>query len=292
MTICYGVNEFLRLNQLFVKTDNRLEIHCLGATEQEFSDTERFKKAFHPLFVDIVAAISTKGSDGTRFSPKRAALNIVLIGPELLEAGTSLSSSGVEANSRAIHFDSVGDNVAGLDISLELHRCFYHDYLAYRRHQADIVFLLNAGLWGYDSWIPTLRRLSEVAGVSAPVPVVLTSYTFEESEDDFDIVEEHCNCEGKESGSGARVHWLAESKVNPLLFEQYREELGDTSPDAGLMLDSETYRRYCGHFSRERIAEFRLGAGRHVGGVLRTYLPNYFLQCFTIHPAPVTTGEL
>eukprot|EP00957_Ditylum_brightwellii_P127811 9748008-Ditylum_brightwellii.AAC.1 len=47
----------------------------------------------------------------------------------------------------------------------------------------------NAGIWGYDSWLPTLVYLSQ-RSVGYTVPFVITSYTVEEGEDDGEVVEE------------------------------------------------------------------------------------------------------
>ena len=43
----------------------------------------------------------------------------------------------------------------------------------------------NAGLWGYDSWEPTVRRL-----YGAGVPVVVTAYHPKEAEEDAEMLEE------------------------------------------------------------------------------------------------------
>lgn len=52
----------------------------------------------------------------------------------------------------------------------------------------DLLVCFNAGLWGYTDWIPTLK-LIYLLNISQ---VVITSYTFYEAEDDYDIIEQYC----------------------------------------------------------------------------------------------------
>eukprot|EP00927_Polykrikos_kofoidii_P074465 TRINITY_DN70466_c0_g1_i1.p1 TRINITY_DN70466_c0_g1~~TRINITY_DN70466_c0_g1_i1.p1 ORF type:complete len:291 (+),score=43.58 TRINITY_DN70466_c0_g1_i1:41-874(+) len=47
------------------------------------------------------------------------------------------------------------------------------------------VFLFNAGVWGYDSWLPTLHVLASLEGV----PAVVTSYNWHEADDDQGVLE-------------------------------------------------------------------------------------------------------
>ena len=49
------------------------------------------------------------------------------------------------------------------------------------------ICIFNGGIWGYDSWIPTLRSLNAFSGVY----VLVTSYTLEEAEDDYDTLIEY-----------------------------------------------------------------------------------------------------
>jgi len=49
----------------------------------------------------------------------------------------------------------------------------------------DASFLFNAGIWGYDSWIPTLEYIFKKG-----IPVIITSYNEFEADDDFDTLNE------------------------------------------------------------------------------------------------------
>lgn len=74
----------------------------------------------------------------------------------------------------------------------------YHDYLRARAAAAsgsapspswvpDLIMAYNAGIWGYDSWIPTLEYLRD--WLERPTPVVITAYTVQECEDDAEVME-------------------------------------------------------------------------------------------------------
>ena len=51
---------------------------------------------------------------------------------------------------------------------------------------ADLCIAFHAGVWGYDSWIPTI----EAACLERNTPFVITSYTQNESEGDEEAIEE------------------------------------------------------------------------------------------------------
>jgi hypothetical protein len=98
-------------------------------------------------------------------------------------------------------------------VQLSIHNKFYHDYLEDRVStlnmslgvRPDFIILFNAGLWGYESWIPTLRAISKMHQSI----VLVTSYTFEEAEDDFDTIVSAC-----EDGS-CTLDWKWEPENNP-----------------------------------------------------------------------------
>ncbi|KAG5175201.1 kinase-like domain-containing protein [Tribonema minus] len=84
-----------------------------------------------------------------------------------------------------------------------------------------VALLFNAGLWGYDTWRPTLARLlcapNEIpcCGLDADAQpalriVVVTSYCASEATDDLDVIEDVL---GVEEGDVSRWLWLPE--LNP-----------------------------------------------------------------------------
>ena len=64
-----------------------------------------------------------------------------------------------------------------------------------------LLFLPNAGLWGYDSWLPALSAM--LRSGRREQAVVATSYTLAEAEDDEEVLETAV----LEGGSGACVAW-------------------------------------------------------------------------------------
>ncbi|CAM9995514.1 unnamed protein product, partial [Sphacelaria rigidula] len=87
----------------------------------------------------------------------------------------------------------------------------YHNVSVGLKADPDVLFLFNAGLWGYDDWTPTLKQL--LVGMTATRPptwsrlaaVVITSYCAEEAEDDMDTG----------SAPMGAVEWLWRPEVNP-----------------------------------------------------------------------------
>lgn len=62
---------------------------------------------------------------------------------------------------------------------------------------ADLAIAFNAGIWGYDSWKPTIERMIRGSNVDSPCDkksmrgstiFVITAYTLEESEDDASVI--------------------------------------------------------------------------------------------------------
>ncbi|KAL7553011.1 hypothetical protein ACHAWF_016256 [Thalassiosira exigua] len=76
----------------------------------------------------------------------------------------------------------------------------YHDVpesLGRNQSSADIAIAFNAGIWGYDSWKPTLSFMCEgeqnvlgEEGLEGGTLFVITAYTIEECEDDAEVVAE------------------------------------------------------------------------------------------------------
>lgn len=120
-------------------------------------------------------------------------LKIALIGPSLGAYASSSSNSTVTSS--------------GMSISISTCSECYHDFQDRMIGNGsflgpDLIVLFNPGLWGYDSWIPSL-----VAFKSLHRCVVLaTAYTIEEGEDDSDTIEIHC---------GPEISWNWEIERNP-----------------------------------------------------------------------------
>jgi hypothetical protein len=172
-------------------------------------------------------------------------LNLHFLGAEELECENSKSSDhfvlsyaklleGAEQlGIRDLRITFIGPNLLGYDnqntffyhsmrVSVESYARLYHDYYCAQKEigkfeMPDMVLMLNAGIWGYTSWLPTLDIFAKIStgcetssssgeysgdehsngvhvnsasSMRAPVFVV-TSYTIEEAEDDEDTIREH-----------------------------------------------------------------------------------------------------
>jgi hypothetical protein len=87
----------------------------------------------------------------------------------------------------------------------------------------DIVLMMNAGIWGYESWKSTLKALSQfkneklcysgdLDSSSGRSIFLVTSYTLAEAEEDFDCIQALFPC----SENDNRVNWFWECELNPM----------------------------------------------------------------------------
>jgi hypothetical protein len=95
----------------------------------------------------------------------------------------------------------------------------FDEYFAHKENYVapDLCCCFNAGVWGYDMWIPTLQRLVH----EVQVPVLVTSYNKQESGDDEDIIEDEVK--------PGKWFWRAEKNPHGSLMERStRNEYGST----------------------------------------------------------------
>ncbi|CAM9825723.1 unnamed protein product [Choristocarpus tenellus] len=83
-----------------------------------------------------------------------------------------------------------------------------------------VVFCFNAGLWGYDDWVPTIEKL--LISSNECMYIVITSYCAEEAEDDMDMIERvvkqmNLRAEGRDRDERGSLcaQWLWEPECNP-----------------------------------------------------------------------------
>ena len=179
-----------------------LNLHFLGAEDFECENVKNCDDfvASYRLLLDYL------DGRGVRY------LKLSFIGPNLM---------GNKPSSNKLLFD-----VGEIAISVEFHTCLYHEYYIIQREndtfcRPDVVLMLNAGIWGYKSWLPTLDAFdmisrdersddspdcfnSQVQGtetksieriIDEGTLFIVTSYTVEEAEDDEDTIREHFNKE-------------------------------------------------------------------------------------------------
>ena len=197
----------------------QLTLHYVGAEEMEVG---------HDLTRDAVVARYAGLLDGVAASGCTA-VHLRFFGPNLLSAARADAPHALEF----VHSSMAGG--PELRVHVDRHCCLYHEYWATTLLTAgadtmapDVVIMLNAGVWGYQSWLPTLDTFAQVSRAQpssgssssssssgthsrAGTLVVATAYTLEEAEDDEDTIRGHYG----RPGSGVTAVWLWEAEVNP-----------------------------------------------------------------------------
>ncbi|CAN0467947.1 unnamed protein product, partial [Ascophyllum nodosum] len=139
-------------------------------------------------------------------------LSMLLCGPNIAP-GLHGTRHTFSHQTHTLRLASLGNNGGGDGL--------YHD-VAHLFSAPDAIFLFNAGLWGYDDWLPTMelilrpvdnlsdRRVPSSAQASNVDMIVVTSYCAEEAEDDMDTLEQLLVC-----GRAPGFKWLWGPEVNP-----------------------------------------------------------------------------
>lgn len=206
------------------------------AVRREGSTPQQTLEIFNNLFIDLVRE-------------KVRCVHLVFFGPNI---ASELNDSRHSCHANVYSGDndntdsntssciiSTGDHplpgACPLAVHLRYHAALYHDFSDYADEflTPSIMFLFNAGLWGYDDWIPTLEHIL-VSPAERPkwpllAAMVVTSYCAEEAEDDMEVVERLLGRRGRglqyESDDEnaavpsespiADVRWLWRPEVNP-----------------------------------------------------------------------------
>ncbi|KAE9024486.1 hypothetical protein PR001_g11173 [Phytophthora rubi] len=144
------------------RSKKSLTIHLLGADHREGSTG--------PQTFEVFRGFSQYVASETPLS----AVKMVLVGPNL------------SRQLHLIHFSSSDATTCHVDISYFVggFEGFFEDKTQYC--EPDLVVCFNAGIWGYDEWLPAIRLvLSEVR-----VPLLVTSYNEHEAGDDEDVLDD------------------------------------------------------------------------------------------------------
>lgn len=171
------VEAMYRLDLL--QRQDKLVIHLIGCDHEEQDEQGQAQSLPLPGFLEPVVNWLAKA----RQVPP--ALEFHLIGPNLqpdkcktvVVAGTELPSS---LRSVSVHY----------------HSSLYHDYLKSIDNDVssiniDIIVSYHAGIWGYDSWKPTLEYLSSTCDSrKKKIPFVITAYTLWECQEDFEVMKD------------------------------------------------------------------------------------------------------
>ena len=153
----------------FFGSQERFVIHVLGADETELPSLDNGKLCtkWRGLF-----------ETASMISPS---FYFFFIGPNMPQS----------RDGEILSFPWTGES--GIDVKLQvtLHVecCLYHEYLVHNTCAPDIAVAYNAGLWGYEAWIPSIEASFRNMCSYKPSYLLVTSYTLQESEDDYDILQ-------------------------------------------------------------------------------------------------------
>ncbi|CAI5746718.1 unnamed protein product [Peronospora destructor] len=166
---CLQRLERVHANEIDYKAKNLLTAHLLGADHREGNTGAETFEVFR-RFTHHVATQTHLTS-----------LKLVLVGPNL-SSKLHLQQFLQSYQSK----DKADTKICRVDISYFVggFEAYFSDKTLYC--SPDLVVCFNAGIWGYDEWLPAIRlALREVQ-----VPLLITSYNEHEAEDDEDVLEE------------------------------------------------------------------------------------------------------
>jgi hypothetical protein len=134
--------------------------------------------------------------------------------------GTSLTMLFLGPNMRKFQDNAqIGLSHQGLSVKIEAMSGCYHECMASSSFKAPLLAVAyNAGLWGYDSWLPTLTAIfTKWQQNRAHNYLLITSYTHAESEDDYDTMQTAFDAIGGTSSQQQRsvLQWHWDCEHNP-----------------------------------------------------------------------------
>lgn len=174
------------------KYSKTLTIHILGCDRVECSSEETLRKSVGPFARWISAALQSGALSTTQTSssgsPEIDSLILEISGPNvpdwILSREINLLPSSSSSESGGL-----------VSAAAVFHQREYHEQNASEASAMpppDLAVAFNAGIWGYDSWKPTLSFMCRSEGNDsyACTPFVITAYTIEECEDDAEVISE------------------------------------------------------------------------------------------------------
>ncbi|GAX20026.1 hypothetical protein FisN_1Lh493 [Fistulifera solaris] len=142
-----------------------LNVHVIGCDEVECKTDDRIRYYFEPL----VRWIGAQHRGPT-------SMHLSFVGPGI-----------VGRDGSAVVNILSGSNSHRLQIAqASCHSALYEDWLPSQTDKPDIIIAFNAGIWGYSDWCATIRTIAER---TVQVPFVVTAYTLQEADDDYDVIE-------------------------------------------------------------------------------------------------------
>ncbi|GLD99380.1 hypothetical protein PINS_up008099 [Pythium insidiosum] len=181
-----------------------LTIHLVGADHREGNSMAETMLIFERLFQYLAV------EDG-----RYTLLRLVLVGPNI--AAKLHHSSQTTTHSDMREPLSVHQPLASIEVALSYYVGSFDDYYGETAQyvRPDLAVCFNAGIWGYDQWLPTLQLLVH----TIQTPLLVTSYNAHEASDDEDVLDD--------SVGPPRWYWRAEKNpFGSLLHRSTRNDFG------------------------------------------------------------------
>ena len=214
-----------------------LILHILGADGVECSSAESVRKSVGPFVRWMDAALHSGALGESKVSGVATQPQLLLeIDSLLIEfSGPNMPSALV---GDVLDLLSNSNNAPSVRLTSAKAIFQHREYHEVRScdddaPSADIAVAFNAGIWGYDSWKPTIASMSSpdndtCSGIGKTI-FVITAYTIEECEDDADVVanvvDEIQSSQKSHAGSIARQLWI---ETNP--FSSRCERITASAP--------------------------------------------------------------
>ena len=189
-----GLSGTIITNPSSSQSTTTLVIHIIGADGVECSSEELVRKSVGSFVRWIDAALSS----GVLSHEKTARLEVVAqldrIDSLLIEFSGPNMPSVLVGKDMDLLPDKMKSSNGGL-ISAKAtfqQREYHEDSTGDNNTTADLVIAFNAGIWGYDSWKPTIASMMSSASSGRPgigeTLFIITAYTVEECEDDAEVI--------------------------------------------------------------------------------------------------------
>ncbi|KAF0711812.1 Aste57867_5070 [Aphanomyces stellatus] len=158
----------------------RLVLHIVGADFREGNDVAETLRAFDQLITAFHTAPPPTAKGKPTPDHGYDELVLVMIGPNVAR-----KLHGVEER---VVFPSSSSSSGGKSVRLLYATELWEEYLAGPRYLSpSAVFCFNAGVWGYDEWLPTFQHMM---CEDAALPILVTSYNEFEAVDDADAIDD------------------------------------------------------------------------------------------------------
>jgi hypothetical protein len=186
------------------------------------SKTHAIQICIHFLGCDVIGEGSTAKETYRIFRPLLSGLseafNNYNVEVTLLLNGINFNMEEKYVN---IMKEDIGEEKTGVEnVTLVYCPGMYHESTLAQSYPPDILLAFNAGLWGYDDWVPTLNYilLDSTSQLNA-IPLIITSYNKLEAEDDEDVLLRILKCDTGEEDEKVSNYdfclWGAEKNLHP-----------------------------------------------------------------------------